>query len=58
MCILNFGVFSGFEFLAYEGMHGNTIVFKEVLLQTLNFVNDLQVFVLSVHFGLWGVFSF
>ena len=46
MCILNFGVCSVFEFLAYEGMNGTTnlavvdlspygFVFKELALQTL-----------------------
>ena len=46
MCILNFGVCSVFEFLAYEGMNGTTnlavvdlspygFVFKELALQSL-----------------------
>ena len=46
MCILNFGVYSVFEFLAYEGMNGTTnlavvdsspygFVFKELALQSL-----------------------
>ena len=74
VCILNFGVYSVFEFLAYEGMNGSTnlavvdlspygLVFKELALQSLilnYFLSFLffGCFVLSVHFECWGVFSF
>ena len=66
VCILNFGVCSVFEFLAYEGMNGTTnravvdlspygFVFKELALQTL-ILNEFLSFLsfgsfVTNHFG-------
>ena len=61
MCILNFGVCSVFEFLAYEGMNGTTnlavvelcpygSVIKDILLQTL-ILNEFLSFLFLGYFA-------
>ena len=61
MCILNFGAYSVFEFLAYEGMNGTTnlgvvdlspygFVFKELALQCL-ILNEFLGFSFFATFG-------